>query len=214
LRLSPSRLWGGAIVLALWVWSWQLVLALGIGAVVLVSVYLGQQQQMPQVNWRWLMGANRSLTIAVASGSVAAFSAYVTTGIWMGTEQHGLAIGIILQGFGTLTVLGWMTWQTVNQQTVNQQTVNRQAMTAPFEGAFDQALADLSADDPLKRLIAVRQMTRWVQEADTLPMTPAHITDCFRLMLDRETEAIVCGALMEGLQVLGQGRQLESSAAG
>jgi hypothetical protein len=197
LHLSANRLWGGAMFLALLVWNWQLVLALGIGAAVLVSVYLAQQGQwrIPSVNWRRLWtGSNRSLTVAIASGGVAAFSAYMTTTIWSGTEQHGLAIGIILQGFGTLTVLGWLTWQTLSQQ------------ASPLgSSTFNQALADLSAVDPLKRLIAVRQITHWVQET-ALPMTDAHVADCFRLMLDRETESSVCGALIEGLQVLGQGR--------
>jgi hypothetical protein len=201
LHLSPHRLWGGAMVLALLVWNWQLVLALGIGSAVLVSVYLAQQGQwrLPQINWRRLWtGSNRSLTVAIASGGVAAFSAYMTTTIWSGTEQHGLAIGIILQGFGTLTVLGWLTWQTLNRP------------ISPRSSTFDQALADLSAADPLKRLIAVRQITHWVQET-ALPMTDAHVVDCFRLMLDRETESSVCGALLEGLQVLGQGRQLAAA---
>jgi hypothetical protein len=185
------------------------VLALGIGAVVLVAVYLAQQGQwkIPQVNWRRLwQGSNRSLTVAIASGSIAALSAYVTAGIWFGTEQGWLAIGIILQGFGTLTVLGLLTWQTLNRQ------VEGSAIAIPStapDSAFNLALADLANADPLKRLIAVRQITHWMEGGGiVVPMTPSHIADCFRLMLNRETESSVCSALLDGLQVVGQGRQL------
>jgi hypothetical protein len=204
LRLSPEKLWSGVIVAALLVWNWHLVLALVIGAVVLVAVYLAQQGQwkIPQINgWRLWQGANRSLTVAIASGSIAALSAYVTAGIWCGTEQGWLAIGIILQGFGTLTVLGLLTWQTLNRQV--------EASEINSDSAFKLALADLADADPLKRLIAVRQIIHWMERGEMAsPMTSAHLADCFRLMLNRETESSVCSALLDGLQALGQGRQL------
>jgi uncharacterized membrane protein (Fun14 family) len=207
LRLSPERLWVGAMGLALLLWNWQLVMALCIGAVVLVTVYLAQQGQwrVPSVNWRRLLtGSNRSLSVAIASGTLAAFSAYVTTEIWFSTEQSWLAIGIILQGFGTLTVLGLLTWQTLNRQF--------ESSAPKSDQSFNQTLADLAETDPLKRLIAVRQITHWVEaDVHNLPMMPSHLADCFRLMLDRETESSVCSALLEGLQTLGQGRQLNSA---
>ncbi|MCY7284919.1 MAG: hypothetical protein LH679_16150 [Cyanobacteria bacterium CAN_BIN43] len=210
---SPEQLWGVAIGVALLIWNWQLVLALAIGAVVLVSIYLAQQGQwkFPQVDWRWLWtGANRPLTLAIASGGLAAFSAYVTTGIWFESKQSWLALGIILQGFGTLAVLLLLTWQTLNRQF---ETVGHLG-----EQRLDHLLDRLSDVDPLKRLIAVRQITQWLQtEAllETPPaltsMSPAYVAECFRLMLNRETEPSVCSALLEGLQSLGQGRQLNAA---
>jgi hypothetical protein len=207
--LSPQQLWGTVILVALLIWNWQLVMALAVGAVVLVSIYLAQQGQwkIPKIDWRWMWtGANRSLTLAIASGSIAAFSAYITTGIWFEAEQSWLALGIILQGFGTLAILLLLTWQTLNQQ----------FKPAGFrdDQRLDDLLGHLSDADPLKRLIAVRQITQKLQ-AETLAedsptltsMPPAYMADCFRLMLNRETEPSVCSALLDGLQSLGQGRQ-------
>ena len=211
---SSEQLWGAVIVVALLIWNWQLVLALAVGAVVLVSVYLAQQGQwkIPKIDWRWMWtGANRPLTLAIASGSIAAFSAYVTTGIWLEAEQSWLALGAILQGFGTLTVLLLLTWQ----------TLNRQFETAGFreDQRLDHLLERLSDVDPLKRLIAVRQITQRLQaeswvEPSTFPlnsMPSAYVADYFRLMLNRETEPSVCSALLDGLQSLGQGRQLNAA---
>jgi hypothetical protein len=185
-----------------------------IGAVVLVSIYLAQQGQwkIPQINWRRLWtGANRPLTLAIASGSIAAFSAYITTGIWFEAEQSWLALGVILQGFGTLAILLLLTWQ----------TLNRQFELAGFgkDQRLDALLSRLSDSDPLQRLIAVRQITQQLQveasaEASTFTLTsmsPADVADFFRLMLNRETEPSVCSALLDGLQSLGQGRQLNAA---
>ncbi len=210
---SPEQLWGAAIVVALLIWNWQLVLALALGVVVLASVYLAQQGQwkIPKIDWRWLWtGANRPLTLAIASGSIAAFSAYITTGIWLEAEQSWLALGIILQGFGILTVLLLLTWQ----------TLNRQLEPAGFreDQRLDRLLDRLSDADPLKRLIAVRQITQQLQVEALVETSPAlnsmsfaDMADCFRLMLNRETEPSVCSALLDGLQSLGQGRQLNAA---
>jgi hypothetical protein len=213
--LSPQQLWGAVILVALLIWNWQLVMALAVGAVVLVSIYLVQQGQwkIPKIDWRWMWtGANRSMTLAIASGGIAAFSAYITTGIWFEAEQSWLALGVILQGFGTLAVLLLLTWQTLNQQFKPAGLRDDQRL--------DELLGRLSDADPLKRLIAVRQITQKLQaeaaiEASTFSLTsmpPAYVADCFRLMLNRETEPSVCSALLDGLQSLGQGRQLNAAA--
>jgi hypothetical protein len=192
-----AHLWGTTIALALLIWNWQLVLALVIGAGVLVSVYLAQQGQwqIPKIQWQQWTGANRSLTLAIATGTIATLSTYITTHIWLEADQSWLAIGIILQGFGTLSILLFLTWQTLNRQA---------------EKSNDAQLASLSDADPLKRLIAVRQITQQAQQ-NAAPLPAAQIADCFRLILNRETEPSVCSALLEGLQVLGEGRQIHSA---
>jgi hypothetical protein len=197
-QITPTHLWGTTIALALLIWNWQLVLALAIGAGVLVSVYLAQQGQwqIPKIHWQQWTGANRSLTLAIATGTIATLSTYITSHIWLEADQSWLAIGIILQGFGTLSILLLLTWQTLDRQT---EKLNP-----------DSQLTHLSDADPLKRLIAVRQITQQAQQ-NAAPLPPAQIADCFRLMLNREIEPSVCSALLEGLQTLGQGRQLNSA---
>ena len=208
-RLSPEHLWVAVIGIALLIWNWQLVLAMAIGGVVLASIYLLLQGQwkIPQIDWLWLWtGDNRSLTLAIASGSIAAFSAYITTGIWFEAEQSWLALGIILQGFGMLAILLLLAWQTLTRQFDLAGSRKQQRL--------DDLLSRLSDADPLKRLIAVRQITQLQSEASTVTsasMLPGHLADCFRLMLNQETEPSVCSALLEGLQSLGQGRQLNAA---
>lgn len=76
---------------------------------------------------------------------------------------------------------------------------------------------DLSAPDPVKRLLAVRSLLHWclsseVGTANYLPGTDvtvrSHLVDCFRVMLTHESEPIVRVALIDGLKALQPKPQL------
>jgi hypothetical protein len=206
---SNRWLLGGLGILLLWVWIWQWVLSVAVGGAVMIGVYLAQQRQLkfPRQSWRRLWSrTNRAATIAALSGLATLASTYLVTAVWLETEQHWLAISILLEGGGILTILALLLRQTLKHSTgQNSQT----------EVQFQSMLADLSHPDSLKRLIAIRQitqlLTRAADQSPQLLLTPAQVTECFRLMLDRETEPLVCNALIESLQQLNPTRQLAAS---
>ncbi|HEY9659105.1 MAG TPA: hypothetical protein V6C65_11680, partial [Allocoleopsis sp.] len=74
-------------------------------------------------------------------------------------------------------------------------------------------LTQLTDPDPLKRLIAIRRLIQIAQSNATPLLSTAELADCLRLMLNRETEPIVCRALVEGLQALKSDRQLSASSS-
>lgn len=196
-KLRPAHLWGTTIALSLILWNWQLVLALAIGAIALTTVYLAPQKQWHLPAWQTWTSKNRSLTIAIATGTIATLSTYITTHIWLEADRSWLATGIILQGFGTLSILLFLIYQALDRS-------NSSKPSTP------ELLTQLSEPEPLKRLIAIRQLTQQAQQ-NAAPLPPAQIADCFRLMLNRETEPSVCSALLDSLQTLGQGRQLNAA---
>ncbi len=200
LQAAQGGLLSAALLLLLLVWSWQFVLSIALGLAVLVWVYLarlGWWQLPKRVDWRRLWSqANRSLTIASISGMLMTGSSYLAIGIWRETNRSWLATGVIVEGLLTLAVLGLLVWQRLDRPV--QQESDR--LATPFLADW---LTDLADADPLKRLVAIRQLTQAFQtEAAELPMTAAHLADCFRLMLNRETEPLVCSALLEGLNRL------------
>lgn len=209
-RADRAKGWllGSVGLLLLWIWLWQWVLSLAIGLAVMVGVYLAQQRQL-KVSWQgwhklWNR-PNRSLSVSVLAGVVALGSTYLTTAVWLETDQHWLATSILLEGCGVLAILAMMLWQWFDHQSGQQEQVDT---------LFQQWLTELSHSDPLKRMIAVRQTTRHLLTASanaSVPITPGHLIDCFRLMLDRETEPLVCSALIESLQALNPVRQLEET---
>lgn len=205
-RFDGAKGWllGGLGLALLWVWLWQWLLSLAVGSTVMVGAYLAQQKQLklPTVwlgHWRRLWNrSNRSLSLSVLAGLLALSITFLTTAVWAESEQHWLASGLILEGFGILATFSLLLWQLLRSQ------------VAPAAVSYRQSFDDLSHPDPLKRLIAIRELTQGATDSSRLPMTATHLADCFRLMLDRETEPLVCSALLDGLQRLNPVRHLEA----
>lgn len=199
---------GLAILLLLLIWNWQLVASVGVGLGALVLVYLTQQGQwqLPKLSWHKVWSrSNRPLSLAIVAGLIVCFGTYLTIAIWIESGGSWQAKGMILQGVGILTILVLLGWQALERYQGDRDE------THPHLNQVNQLLADLSAADPLKRLIAVRCITRWTIDASSsddrpfpLPMSTLHLTDCFRLMLNRETDPTVCRALLESLKTLKQ----------
>lgn len=203
--VAVSRGWLSllAVLLLLWMWNWQLVISGGMGLSGLVMVYLVLQGQwrLPQVNWQTLGSrSHRPVVLALLSGLVISLSTYLSLGIWSESGGSWLALGMILQGFGIMALLGLLVWQVIERRWSNPTDQAQQ---------WTQFLSDLSDSDPLKRLIAIRRITQELTQpglaaaSTSAILSPSHIRECFRLMLNRETEPVVCRALLESLQCLG-----------
>jgi hypothetical protein len=210
-RLEASRGWllALAILLLLYLWNWPLVVSGGIGLAMMLAVYLVQQGQwrLPTVEWhRFWSRSNRPLTLAVISGVVGGLSTYLSIAIWQEAGGSWMAKGMILEGLGILLILGLLVWQMVIKPLVDRPDLKTELHSSSL-------LTELANPDPLLRLIAIRRITQQIaasapptvhQNSSPDPLTPAQIADCFRLMLNRETEPIVCRALVESLQRLKQ----------
>lgn len=196
---------GSAAVMAMLLWNWRLFAAMGSGLLIMLLVYLAQagRWQIRRPDWsKFLGGANRSLLLAGGSGAIAMLSTYMAMAIWADSESHWVATGALLQGAGTLAVLILLARQLVDSP-LNQQ-----------EAHFNRLLNDLTHSDSLKRLIAIRQMTRFAVNTPFDKLQHRAIADAFRLMLTQESEPLVRSALLDGLRMLNrtspqltQGRQ-------
>lgn len=194
---------GLTVVVAMLYWNWRLLLATGVGVLVMLLVYLMQEWDW-QVHWfslrRLLSGSNRQLTLAVGSGGIAAFSTYMAVCIWVDSDSPWIAAGAILQGFGTLCTLILLLGQIMSRQTERE------------EAKLNQLVHDLTHTDPLKRLIAVRQIARFCKDPQLGRETRRTISDYFRLMLSREQEPVVRDAVLESLQALEEPQLLSKVA--
>lgn len=140
---------------------------------------------------------SRRLVVAVSSGALATLGTYMSFSIWEQSQSNSMALSAILQNLGTIAILLFLVRQIWSQS------------ASKDEAVVDSILADLTDADPVKRLIAVRQMTNlvkspgfWKPSSLKNSIGLSHTAECFRLMLNQEPEAIVRNALLEGLQTL------------
>jgi len=205
-RLYPRRFRGPGgwlifltSVVAMLFWNWKLLLATSGGVLVMLLVYLMQEWNW-QLYWsnlrQFFLGSNRQLTIAVVSGSVASFGTYMGLSIFVNGDSSWITASAILQGLGTLTILILLVWQIISSQGSTDET------------QLEQMLRDLTNTDPLKRLLAVRQLTSWGVNYRLCLSEKRQVSDCFRLMLNREPETIIRDAILDALQVLGNNQRL------
>jgi hypothetical protein len=196
LTRSPGPL---AILTLLAVWGWwnsQLLAATGLGIGAMMLVYRAESWNWQQVRSFW-HSPSRRLVLAVGSGGIATLGTYMSLAIWADSDNHWIALSAILQNFGTIAIVALLVRQVLSHN------------ASKDEAVVDRILADLTDADPVKRLIAVRQMTNLVkspgfrkQSSLKSSIALSHTAECFRLMLSQEPEALVRNALLEGLQTL------------
>jgi hypothetical protein len=188
------------VILMMWLWNWKLVLATAVGISSIYSIYL-----FPSRKWQtyWLkcqkfwQGDRRKFTLSVSGGGFAAFSTYMATSIWAESENRWLASTIIFQSFATIATLVLLIWNLTRDR------ANRD------NHKFDRLLLELTATDPLKRLIAVRQLTHLARKINGDSFAWAgfnrehrdRLIEYFRMMLSQEKETIVREAILESLQI-------------
>lgn len=158
---------------------------------------MGLVYQMQDWDWQkyWLKwgqffhGSYRQLFLAVGSGGAAAVSLYLATAIYLDSDSPWLATGGVLQGVGTFLTLALLLWQILSRK-------------SPSENKFEQQLNHLTETDPLKRLIAVRQLTHLATRKRLTQVTRQQVVEYFHLMLAHEKEEMIREALWESLQIL------------
>jgi hypothetical protein len=181
------------IIVSLLIWNWQLFLALVVGISVMVLAY-----SMQKWNWsvfwseirRFLSKTNSHLAIAVVSGGIATVITYMTIAIWLDANSPWIATAAIIQGFGTLLTLIFMVCQIFSLQG------NRE------EEYLQQLLNNLTEPDPVKRFIAVNQLTKFLNRQSIAISTQQDIFHCFRLLLNQEDELVIREAIFNSLQTL------------
>lgn len=182
-------------VISLWYWHWQLLLATGVG---IAWMWLSYGLSLGQYRSTWrklataLRGYNLKFLLAVISGGLGGLFTYMTTAIWLDTENHWLAASSIAQGLMTLALLILLLWQIVQKKSDRDTT------------RFTTLLTDLTADDPLKRLIAIRQLIELAARHSLNPNERSQIYEYFHFMLAQPQEAQIQNALLDGVELLAK----------
>lgn len=177
-----------ASFLILWAWNWQLVLATltGVGSMIGVYHLQGKNWRSLWLWWRSFLGADSGkLTLAVVCGGFSTLGSYLAVSIWTYTENRWLALGSILQGFGTVLTLILLGWHFLDHRGQNESK------------NFDRWLEKLTVNDPLMRLMAVRRLS----EMELSPSRREQCQEYFRYLLSQETDTQVRSALLDNFAI-------------
>ena len=193
LRVTVGQALCCLVVVLLWWINWKLFLATTVGIGLMSSCYLLQNSHWQRYWQKWrsfVVGSNRQLVLAVGAGSSGAFCTYLAASVWADAENQWLATGSILQGLVSLTTLGLLLWSL------------RGKKAGSLEAKLDLLLRDLSHSDSLKRLIAIRQLTRLLISNRLSAAHYSQTVEYFHLMLSEPQPQIIRNALLESLNLL------------
>ncbi|MEL6502465.1 MAG: hypothetical protein AAFR62_18955 [Cyanobacteria bacterium J06629_2] len=186
----------------LWWMNWKLFLATSVGIGAMSACYLAQNSHWQNYCQRWrkfLVGSNRQLTLAVGAGASGAFCTYLAASVWADADNQWLATGSILQGFVSLITLAILL------------SSLRSRKANSLEAKLDRLLIDLSDRHYLKRLVAIRQLTRLLVSSRLSAEHYSQSIEYYRLMLSEPQPAVIKDALLESLDILGAKQVLPSS---
>lgn len=193
-RKLLSLLLVSLLLTAMLAWNWKLVFATGSGVGLMLLVYSLQ-------NWNWqailsywrqfFSGSQGKLAAAVGSGGFAALGTYIAASLWADSENRWLAIGSILQGLGTLLTIVLLVWHSLADRRWRE------------EVKFERSLHDLTATEPLKRLIAIRRLANLYNKSLLSENEREQLIEYFCLMLATEKDNIVREAIYKNLQAWG-----------
>lgn len=181
-------------------WNWKLILALGVGVGAMVLVYALQR-----LDWRqwlnrlrpWFAGPQKILLLSVGTGSFAMLGTYMAASVWETEHSPWLASSLLLQGLGMMVVLVFLTLQVMGREGDRLELNSDPTLFDPT--LFDQTLDNLAHPEPLKRLLAIRQLQR-LRTAGQLTSDQERVADqVLQLLLHQESEAAVREALLRSL---------------
>jgi hypothetical protein len=174
-------------------WDWKMLLATlaGVGTVLMVP-------KLQHYRWHHVLkhlqalwdSPHRPMAVAIAGGGCMSVLTYLCLQIWMETQSHWLASGVILEGIG-LTLAG-----------VIAVTALLNSHTTQSEAAFYEHLTDLTDTEPITRLIAIHRLSHLASQRQLSPAQTQVVTDALSLYLNQESEDKLRHAALDGLAVL------------
>lgn len=190
----------------------KLLLAIALSSLTYRLVTLGYRipwENLESISDRLYTQIQQISRSPLGAGILAFAATYGLTAGW--SELGGGWAAAALTGLGVMNVL------LLARRSHTAPSVESPSFAAPaLNNTLESQWQQLTAREPLQRLIAVRALLRWSlsEEGATtyLPGTPvtvrSHLVDCFRVMLTRESEPLVRMALIEGLKALQPKPQL------
>lgn len=192
--LTSVWFWGLLLAAIMLLWNWELLLATltGMGVLILLFRFPIDRWGMYWRQWETRVNAShKRLLLALAGSSFAGIAVYWGLNLWTQIENHWLAGGAIGQGV-LITLL--LCLQVSKLVTDSGET--------PTGDRFSQRIEELTAEHPLKRLLAIQDLTQLAIKGRLQSEQLKQISEYFSLLFKVETEPMIRQGLLESMQTL------------
>lgn len=181
----------GASLLMIWNGLLLCALSVGLGTTLIIQRYRTDLTRSWQNASQWLTRPHSTSAISVGCGLLSLIASYITLLIWQETDSFGLALALLLQGLGLVAVLGLFISHLLKRE--------KQQLTP---SRLDSWTHNLTALDPLKRLIAVRQINHYLEVSSVDVARTQELKEYFQLLLKQEPEPSIQNAIVSGLELI------------
>jgi hypothetical protein len=178
-------------MVAMLCWHWQLLLATLSGVLIMRAIYLAPHWnwQIIKHYWEYIQeSSNRQFSLAVCGGTMGSLIVYYFSSLLVKSENPWLASSIILQTLLSLFTLTFLVGQFLTRKK-NQQL-----------SQWEESLNNLTSLNPLKRLIAVRQLHDLAEKKQLNPSQLQQLREYFQLMMLVETEPLIKQVISTSLE--------------
>jgi hypothetical protein len=186
------------VAIVLWRWNGALVLALlmaSSGSFVFHRILHSPKQSSGHNLRQWLRHAQAPLILSFASGIALLIFSYIALGIVQDLHSPWLALMLFTQEMGILAVLG-LAIRSLSMQESSGSVLS-----------FDRSLAGMLHRDPLRRLMAVRQLAKLAIQDKLNSQERSQADEYLQLLARQESDPFVNRAIQEGLAILNPSRR-------
>ena len=210
-EIEPSKVVDGAILkglpalvvgsgtVALWQWNAALGLSVLVGLSSSVALLqISQRVRAAQLR-QWLNVAHSPLAFSLGGGAALLALTYATVSVWQEFHSPWLAVLLLTQTLGILALVGLIL-----------SLAARQGGAPSY--SFDRCVAGLLQRDELQRLVAVRQVASLAAQQRLSSSEQKIVAEYLQVLLRRQDDPILQGAIHESLVALKIPAQLSASA--
>ena len=171
-------------------WNWELICATLIGISLMIFIQKAQNKNFQNIVLNWYIFFNSpkgKLTLAIMGGCLGILGSYTTLSMLSSIKNRWLASELIFQNIGVCTILAILFSQLFGLSEKKQNT------------EFKRLVSQLTEVNPLKRLIAVQNISCLLKKKQLTASQEKEVLEYFAIILNQEEEIIIRQNILKSL---------------
>lgn len=171
-------------------WNWELICATLIGISLMIFIQKAQNKNFQNIvlnSYTFFNSPKGKLTLAAIGGCLGILGSYITLSMLSSIKNRWLASELIFQNIGICTILAILFLQLFGLSEKKQNT------------EYKRLVSQLTETNPLKRLIAVQNISYLLKRKQLTTSQEEEILEYFGIILNQEEEIIIRQNILKSL---------------